>query len=789
MKKRAIAILLMLCMVTAILPVTASAFYVNHDVEGTFSSFEELKKITSEGNITYGNTYKFTYVGNDPLIIEEDLTISGSIDLEISELIVPENVTFTTLGIHINTLIVDGTMICKSSTNVTESLEINGSVINEWYFSVGDNVDISAAKKIVSSKSNSRVFLPNQIIRNTDVAALQDLLYLAEDHPDFVMTIKFHITGPTVINESLTVPNHNVVLEIRWDEMQGESFDSTSLTIAEDTTLTGDGLIFVYVPCKFEGTLHNNYGFYYQVDGFREKLYTLEFTGDGSYAGTGELSINHMENAAIEDVVIGLDLNRFRIVQDTVLDHSLWLKKEMIHTHTWDAGTVTTPASCTSEGVKTFTCGCGETKTEAIPTTAHTEVIDDAVPSTCNATGLTEGKHCNMCNAVLVKQEIVPVIDHSYANGTCTVCGAADPDWELECTHEVTAEENAVEADCVNPGYTGDTICDDCGEVLEAGTEIPALGHKFAEGVCVRCGESNIIGQEMVERVAGGNRFDTAFAAANKMKEALDIEKFDSIIVTYGANFPDALSGSYLATVKNAPILLSFNENYNNLAKDYIKENLNPGGTVYLLGGSDVVPDSLGEGLDDFTVKRVAGDNRFDTNLEVLWEAGTAGNPILVCTGLEFADSLSASATELPILLVWNKLTEAQKEFLSTFDSSQFYIIGGENAVSKALEEELNAYGTVERVAGKNRFETSVAIAEKFFETPENAVLAYAWNYPDGLCGGPLAAAMDAPLILTMTNYESTAMAYIQSNNITAGTVLGSSKLISEDSVQMIFNQ
>ena len=109
--------------------------------------------------------------------------------------------------------------------------------------------------------------------------------------------------------------------------------------------------------------------------------------------------------------------------------------------------------------------------------------------------------------------------------------------------------------------------------------------------------------------------------------------------------------------------------------------------------------------------------------------------------------------------------------------------------MSKALEEELNAYGTVERVAGKNRFETSVAIAEKFFETPENAVLAYAWNYPDGLCGGPLAAAMDAPLILTMTNYESTAMAYIQSNNITAGTVLGSSKLISEDSVQMIFNR
>lgn len=27
-------------------------------------------------------------------------------------------------------------------------------------------------------------------------------------------------------------------------------------------------------------------------------------------------------------------------------------------------------------------------------------------------------------------------------------------------------------------------------------------------------------------------------------------------------------------------------------------------------------------------------------------------------------------------------------------------------------------------------------VAEKYFENPESAVLAYAWNYPDGLCGG-----------------------------------------------------
>jgi hypothetical protein len=41
------------------------------------------------------------------------------------------------------------------------------------------------------------------------------------------------------------------------------------------------------------------------------------------------------------------------------------------HTHSWDGGTVTQAATCTSNGVKTYTCSCGQTKTETIPDTGH----------------------------------------------------------------------------------------------------------------------------------------------------------------------------------------------------------------------------------------------------------------------------------------------------------------------------------------------------------------------------------------------------------------------------------
>ena len=45
---------------------------------------------------------------------------------------------------------------------------------------------------------------------------------------------------------------------------------------------------------------------------------------------------------------------------------------------------------------------------------AHTEVIDKAVAASCTATGLTQGKHCSVCNKVIVAQNVVPTLGHNY---------------------------------------------------------------------------------------------------------------------------------------------------------------------------------------------------------------------------------------------------------------------------------------------------------------------------------------------------------------------------------------
>ena len=124
--------------------------------------------------------------------------------------------------------------------------------------------------------------------------------------------------------------------------------------------------------------------------------------------------------------------------------------------HSWDSGTITTPATCTGDGVKTYTCkACQETKTEVVeklghdkvhheakaatcteagwkayetcsrcdhttfkevPATGHTEVIDEAVDPTCTEKGKTEGKHCSVCNEVLVAQTEILATGHKWGS-------------------------------------------------------------------------------------------------------------------------------------------------------------------------------------------------------------------------------------------------------------------------------------------------------------------------------------------------------------------------------------
>ena len=293
-----------------------------------------------------------------------------------------------------------------------------------------------------------------------------------------------------------------------------------------------------------------------------------------------------------------------------------------------------------------------------------------------------------------------------------------------------------------------------------------------------------------VKRLSGKLRYDTSLVIADEMKRVMGISKFNAVVLATGENFADALGGGYLAVRKNAPIILT-KPSQAAKVNDYIKNNLAAGGTVYVLGGTGAVPDSCLTGLEGYNIRRLSGKSRYDTNLAILQEAGVNGEDLLICSGENYADALAASASGRPLLLVNNKkgvLNDAQKNFLNSHKNSLFYIIGGNGAVSSQLENQISSYRKPSRIQGSGRYETSVEIAKIFFASPSNAAIAYSHDFPDGLCAGPLAYKINAPILLTKPGKEAAAQGFLSSRGIISGYVIGGAAKIPDSTAKYIFN-
>ena len=135
----------------------------------------------------------------------------------------------------------------------------------------------------------------------------------------------------------------------------------------------------------------------------------------------------------------------------------------------------------------TGTCTrCGAADPDYKPDCQHTNVEPQTKAATCTEAGY-ERTVCKDCGKVLT-DTAKPALGHSYAEGKCTRCGAADPNYKTDCKHEHTKEESR-EATCTIGGYER-TVCLDCGAEL-MGTSEPALGHSYLNGTCTRCGAAD----------------------------------------------------------------------------------------------------------------------------------------------------------------------------------------------------------------------------------------------------------------------------------------------------------
>lgn len=113
-------------------------------------------------------------------------------------------------------------------------------------------------------------------------------------------------------------------------------------------------------------------------------------------------------------------------------------KQPTTHTHSY-VGSITTQPTCGTKGVKTYTCSCGEgTYIENIPATGnHTPGTPVTTNPTCGAAGSTVTK-CTVCSTTISTTPIAATGAHTYVNGSCSVCGAADPNYTPPATDTTT---------------------------------------------------------------------------------------------------------------------------------------------------------------------------------------------------------------------------------------------------------------------------------------------------------------------------------------------------------------
>ncbi len=264
-----------------------------------------------------------------------------------------------------------------------------------------------------------------------------------------------------------------------------------------------------------------------------------------------------------------------------------------------------------------------------------------------------------------------------------------------------------------------------------------------------------------VTPLEGIGRIETAITAARYA------EGSEYVIIATARSFPDALGGSALAGVLEAPILLTEPTVLPDAVATEIVDNIGATKAI-ILGGTGAVSagveGSLKTLLGAANVERIGGLNRYETasniadrvfdEIAVVYE-----NPgpyiAFVATGEQFPDALAASswgsAGSVPFFLVHPGTNPAAfAASLQAANVNRIAILGGTGAVPQAIQTATEGAGitTYARLAGDNRYETSAAIAEEFGVGLTVAVTT-GQDFPDALAGGAVLGLYGVPIVLT----------------------------------------
>ncbi len=361
-----------------------------------------------------------------------------------------------------------GLISCNSNPTTTSAASSETkafSVDSSTYSTLQEAIDSLADKADTKDATATIKLLMDVTDPGATISDVSSALKI--DFQDFTYTIENGGTG-------IVVNNGEVAIEISGGKIEVEEgstlTNSAVITVKSNTAVTISGTNLevkadydaiessageLIIKGKTEVTTKENRNVFVAKEDAKINVESSEavFTGTFSVKGTSNIILSegatfNLTEAPTKDdtAFITATKDNFKSQNENVKPEDL---TEKLHEHTWDEGTINPAATCETDGVKTYKCECGATKTEVIKATGHSY-------------GDPEWEWAKDFSSAVLKY-------------TCTI----DPTHVLEIKADITSEVTK-EPTCTESGSKTCTATAKYGETTVTDTKtvtLPATGH------------------------------------------------------------------------------------------------------------------------------------------------------------------------------------------------------------------------------------------------------------------------------------------------------------------------
>lgn len=295
---------------------------------------------------------------------------------------------------------------------------------------------------------------------------------------------------------------------------------------------------------------------------------------------------------------------------------------------------------------------------------------------------------------------------------------------------------------------------------------------------------------ENVKRISGVDREQTAIEVSKKMFK----EGTNKVVLANKNNYSDVLTAAPFAKANNASLLYISS---NSISKEVMSEIARlKAKEITIIGGEKSVDEGLKKELEkrNFKVDRLSGSDRYKTSAQIAAKLiDNKTTTLEIASGENYADALSlnnaAEKDKAPILLVRvNAIDKSVEDVIKSSKASLINIAGGEKSVSESTKASIKkiSNGTVNRIGGADRYETSILLA-KYSGAKEVVVVASGENFADALVAAPFSAKQKGAILLTNKDkLGQNAEQFIKDTKFNKSYVIGGEKSVSEDVINQL---